>query len=208
MADHGWLGPIEWASTSRPLPGEKTCGDRSIAIEIGDTAALFGVLDGLGHGSQAAQAATRGVEILRQDPSRPLGVLAQLCHRALTDTRGVAMTLARIDFEADLLSWTGIGNVEAHLVVKSPSGIEIRSSARLTGGIVGYRLPETVDTQTVSMRPGDLLMMTSDGIAEDHLEDIDFAAPALTIAEQALCRHAKDNDDALVLTARHRGMSG
>jgi phosphoserine phosphatase RsbX len=208
MADHGWLGPIEWASASRPMPGENTCGDRSIAIEISKTAALFGVLDGLGHGGQAAQAATRGVEILGQDPSRPLGVLAQLCHRALTDSRGVAMTLARIDFEADLLSWTGIGNVDAHLVVKSPSGIEVRSSARLTSGIVGFRIPETVDTQTISMKPGDLLVMASDGISGDHLDGIDFAAPAQAIAEQILQGHAKDNDDATVLTARHRGVSG
>jgi hypothetical protein len=30
----------------------------------------------------------------------------------------------------------------------------------------------------------------------------------LAIAEQILDSHAKDNDDALVLTARHRGASG
>jgi hypothetical protein len=118
------------------------------------------------------------------------------------------MTLARVDLEADLLSWTGIGNVAANLVVKSPSGVLIRSSARLVGGIVGYRIPETVHTQTVSMRPGDLLVMTSDGIGGDFLDDIDFSAPALAIADQILNNHAKDNDDALVLAARHRGASG
>jgi negative regulator of sigma-B (phosphoserine phosphatase) len=58
------------------------------------------------------------------------------------------------------------------------------------------------------MRPGDLLVITSDGIDENHLEGLDFATPALTIAEQILHSHAKDNDDALVLTARHRGVSG
>jgi len=208
MAEHGWLGPIEWAATWRALPGQRICGDQSVAIDLSGDAALFGVLDGLGHGNEAAQASARGVEVLCQDPNRPLGVLVQLCHRALIDTRGVVMTLARIDFKAGLLSWNGIGNVAGNLVTKSPSGVEIRSSALLTGGIVGYRIPETVHTQTVSMRPGDLLVITSDGIDENHLDGIDFAAPAPTIAEQILHSHAKDNDDALVLTARHRGVSG
>jgi len=208
MAEHGWLGPIEWAATWRALPGQRICGDQSVAIDLSGDAALFGVLDGLGHGNEAAQASARGVEVLCQDPNRPLGVLVQLCHRALIDTRGVVMTLARIDFKAGLLSWNGIGNVAGNLVTKSPSGVEIRSSALLTGGIVGYRIPETVHTQTVSMRPGDLLVITSDGIDDNHLDGIEFAAPALTIAEQILHSHAKDNDDALVLTARHRGVSG
>jgi phosphoserine phosphatase RsbX len=53
-----------------------------------------------------------------------------------------------------------------------------------------------------------ILVVTSDGIDEPHLDDIDCAAPALTIAERILHSHAKDSDDALVLTARHRGVSG
>ena len=61
MADHGWLGPIEWAAKSRPRPGEDVCGDRLIAVDVDGTAALIGVLDGLGHGADAAEAANLGV---------------------------------------------------------------------------------------------------------------------------------------------------
>ena len=75
-------------------------------------------------------------------------------------------------------------------------------------GIVGYRIPEALTPQEVLIRPGDLLVITSDGIVEDHLDDIDFAASSLAIADQILRRHAKDSDDALVLAARHRGVSG
>lgn len=208
MAEHGWLGPIEWAATSRPLPGETVCGDRSIALDVNHTGALLGVLDGLGHGEQAAQAASFGVEVLGEFRNEPLDMLVQSCHRALSHTRGAAMTLAHIDFQMDTLSWIGIGNVAADLVTKHPAGVEVRSSVRLAGGIVGYHIPEALASQDFPMRPGDLLVIASDGIAENHLDDIDFAAPALTIAEQILHRHAKDSDDALVLTARHRGASG
>jgi negative regulator of sigma-B (phosphoserine phosphatase) len=208
MAEHGWLGPIEWAAKSRPRPGENVSGDRLIAVDVNGTGALIGVLDGLGHGAEAAEAANCGVDVLRKACAEPLDVMVQRCHRALAGTRGAAMTLARIDFRADMLSWIGIGNVAADLVAKHPAGVEVRSSARLIGGIVGYRVPETLAPQEVPIRPGDLLVIASDGIVEDYLDDIDFAAPALAIADQILHSHAKDNDDALVLAARHRGASG
>jgi phosphoserine phosphatase RsbX len=208
MPEHGWLGPIEWAAKARPRPGEQVCGDRPIAVDVNGIGALVGVLDGLGHGAEAATAARCGVDVLDGARAQPLEELIQLCHRALSGTRGAAMTLARIDFRTDTLRWVGIGNVTANLVAKRPAGVEVRSSARLAAGIVGYRIPEALTPQEVPIRPGDLLVIASDGIAEDHLDDIDFAAPALVIAEQILRSHGKDNDDALVLTARHRGASG
>jgi negative regulator of sigma-B (phosphoserine phosphatase) len=207
MHEHGRLGPIEWARAGRPLPGEHTSGDRGIAIGIGDHAALFGVVDGLGHGPDAASAALRAVDVVKGASSERLEVLMQLCHRVLDGTRGVAMTLARVDFAAGTLTWTGVGNVTAELVTKAPTGVHIRSSVRLTGGIVGYRIPEIKPAQVFSIRPGDLLVMTTDGIAEDYLEHIDFAASAVTIAEGLLSKHAKETDDAMVLAARHRGAS-
>ncbi|ORW71286.1 stage II sporulation protein M [Mycobacterium riyadhense] len=189
----------------RPRPGEYVSGDQSIAVDIDGTAALFGVLDGLGHGPAAATAALTAADVLRRTGGERLEVLVQLCHRVLTGTRGIAMTLARIDFEASTLTWTGVGNVRANLVAKGVSGVAVRSSARLTGGIVGYRTPEILPAQRVSIRTGDLLVIATDGIAGDHLDHIDFAATATAIAEQIIDKHAKETDDAMVLAARHRG---
>lgn len=208
MPEHGRLGPIEWAAESQTHPDERVCGDRPIAVDVGGTGALMGVLDGLGHGEDAATAALCGVEVLSGARTEPLEDLLRLCHRALGGTRGAAMTVARIDFAADKLRWIGIGNVSANLVAKRPGGLEVRSSARLAGGIVGYRMPEVLTPQEVSIRPGDLLVMASDGIAENHLDSIDFAASALVTAQEIVAKHNKGTDDALVLVARHRGASG
>ncbi len=205
--ENGRLGPIEWATAGRPLPGERACGDQSLAIGIDEDAALFGVIDGLGHGPEAQAAAVRAVEALQRAAGERVEVLVQLCHRVLAGTRGVAMTLARVDFESHTLSWTGVGNVSANLVAKDVTGIHIRSSARLAAGIVGYRIPEIRPAQVVSLRAGDLIVIATDGIDEDHLDNIDFATPATAIAEVMLAKHAKESDDAMVLAARHRGTS-
>lgn len=207
MHENGRFGPIEWARAGRPLPSEYTSGDRGLAVDIDGAAALFGVVDGLGHGPEAAAAALRAVEAVKRSSTERLEVLIQLCHRVLEGTRGVAMTLARVDFGANTLTWTGVGNVTADLVAKSPTGVQIRSSARLTAGIVGYRIPEIKPAQVVSMRPGDLLVISTDGITENYLDHIDFSATAVVIAEELLGKDAKETDDAMVLAARHRGLS-
>jgi serine phosphatase RsbU (regulator of sigma subunit) len=205
--EHGRFGPIEWARAGRPLPTEYTSGDRGIAVDLDGQAALFGLVDGLGHGSGAATAALRAIDVVNGASSERLEVLVQLCHRVLDGTRGVAMTLARVDFAARTLTWTGVGNVTGELVAKAPTGIQVRSSVRLIGGIVGYRIPEIRPAQVVSIRPGDLLVLSTDGIDDDYLEHIDFAASATIIAEELLGKHARETDDAMVLTARHRGAS-
>jgi negative regulator of sigma-B (phosphoserine phosphatase) len=205
MTERGRLGPIEWAVASQPMAGETESGDRAIAVDHDGEVALFGVIDGLGHGAAAATAAERAAETLRRAPAQPLDVLIGSCHRELASTRGAAMTLAQIDLHADLLRWMGVGNVTATLAARAPSGMETRSSARLLGGIVGYQLPELPQPESISIRPGHLLVVASDGIAEDHLASIDFAAAAAVTAERILSQYCRGTDDALVLVARHRG---
>jgi hypothetical protein len=77
----------------------------------------------------------------------------------------------------------------------------------LAGGIVGYRIPHALATHQVSIGPGDLLVIATDGILEDHVAGMDFAAPAMAIAEHILNAYSRESDDALVLTARYRGAS-
>jgi negative regulator of sigma-B (phosphoserine phosphatase) len=206
MIEQGRLGPIEWAAASLPKAGETECGDRAIAIEDGDVA-LFGVIDGLGHGAAAAAAAERAAKLLSRSPAGPLDVLIDHCHRELASTRGAAVTLAQIDLHADTLRWMGVGNVTATLAGRAPNGMESRSSARLLGGIVGYRLPELPQPERISIRPGHLLVVASDGIDEHHATSLDFAASAAGTAAGILERYRRETDDALVLVARHRGNS-
>jgi negative regulator of sigma-B (phosphoserine phosphatase) len=198
---------MEWAVASRPHPGEAVSGDHDVAVDVNGRAALFGVIDGLGHGAAAATAATKAANVITGAAAEPLHVLIQRCHRELATTRGAAMTLARIDFETDTLQWIGVGNVTANLLVKTLGGVETRSSARLAGGIVGYHMPEISVPEYIPIRPGNLLLIASDGIAESHLDGLDFTASASAIAEKILCEHSRATDDALVLVARHRGTS-
>ncbi|MFI1917689.1 SpoIIE family protein phosphatase [Nocardia sp. NPDC020380] len=204
MREDGFIGAIEWAVAGRALPGQRVSGDRCVVLDAGGGSALFAVLDGLGHGAAAADASDRAAQVLSENRAEPLDVLMLLCHRAMSDTRGAAVSLALFD-SADRLHWLGVGNVDSRVVAAAPGKPAVRAAALLVGGIVGYLLPPTLVSQTVSVRPGDLLLMSTDGITSDFADGIDLAKPASEITGEILAKHAKDTDDALVLAARHRG---
>ncbi|MET9212855.1 MULTISPECIES: PP2C family serine/threonine-protein phosphatase [unclassified Nocardia] len=204
MHEDGIIGRTEWSTAGRALPGQDVSGDRAVILDTGDGGALFGVLDGLGHGAAAADAADRAMVILSENRGEPLDVLMVLCHRAMVETRGAAVSLALMG-PGETLQWLGVGNVESRLLTLGPAGPELRATMLLTGGIVGYRLPSHLQPQTLPIRPGDLLLMATDGIVAVGPESIDLARPATQIAGDLLARDAKDTDDALVLAARFRG---
>lgn len=204
MREDGFIGTVEWAVAGRALPGQRVSGDRSVVLDAGGGSVLFAVLDGLGHGAAAADASDRAAQVLSENRAEPLDVLILLCHRAMSDTRGAAVSLALFD-AGDRLHWLGVGNVESRIVAAAPGKPAIRSAALLSAGIVGYLLPPNLQSQTVPIRPGDLLLMSTDGITSDYSDGIDLAKPTSEITAEILTKHAKDTDDALVLAARHRG---
>ncbi len=206
MREDGTLGTVEWAVAGRALPGQRVSGDRSVVLDAGDGSVLFAVLDGLGHGAAAADAVDRAAQVLADNRAEPLDVLMVLCHRAMSDTRGAAVSLVLFGGD-DQVQWLGVGNVESRVVAIGPGKPDLRATALLTGGIVGYLLPPNLQTQTVAIRPGDVLLMSTDGIVNDFVDTLDLARPTAEIADDILTCHVKDTDDALVLAARHRGSS-
>lgn len=204
MAECGAAGLLEWAVAARPIPGESVSGDHCV-VRVTDTEALLAVIDGLGHGPEAAAAAERAVDVLRENPAEPVEVLLLLCHTALARTRGAAVTVASISTTKGSMSWLGVGNVEAVLLRGVPSGNPPRSStewALLLGGIVGHQLPR-LRPGVVDLQPGDMLLMATDGIARTFAEEANVAAGPTRLADRILENLARPNDDALVLVARY-----
>ena len=195
---------IESAYAVFILPGQDQSGDRHM---IRDTSAgvLIGVIDGLGHGAEAAAVAERTVASLDGHAwDEPLIALVRRCHAALSGTRGVVMNLAALDTREGTLTWIGVGNVEGRLLLKSSSNGYAQQQLLVRPGVVGQRLTQ-LQTSTSRIQRGDLLIFATDGISPDFADGIDISAPVQKIADGIITRHCKRNDDALVLVARYRG---
>jgi len=197
-------GIVEWATAAAALPGQSESGDRHALRPVAG-GVLAAVVDGLGHGHEAAQAAERALASIEAHPeNRSLSELVQHCHAALRGTRGVVMSLAAFDGRAGLLTWIGIGNVEGRLLLQSPDGHYLQESLLLRPGVVGGQLPQ-LQTSVARVKRGDMLILATDGIDPEFAEHVPIGGAIGDIAAGIISRYGTRTDDGLVLVVRYLG---
>src|SRR5262249_26365508 len=108
-------GAIEIGGLSVPLKGEAVSGD-AWCVRRSPQGVTILVIDGLGHGQLAAEAARLAVEIfLKATESSPAELLKGI-HGALRATRGAAGAIAELDLDAPQVRFAGIGNISASVI--------------------------------------------------------------------------------------------
>jgi negative regulator of sigma-B (phosphoserine phosphatase) len=197
-----WPAQLELGVAERALPGEGRSGDRAVLAAYAG-GALVAAIDGLGHGGGAADAAEIAATVLYEHGHEDPEALLDRCHRALTRTRGVVMTLAWFDLVDRTLSWTGVGNVEGRLVHAAAGPRAPTHGALTKGGVVGYNMPSVRVTGT-DLEQGDVMVLATDGIDSGFAAAIAAGGSAQEIADRILTEHAKQSDDALVVVVRYR----
>jgi serine phosphatase RsbU (regulator of sigma subunit) len=195
---------IDWAVAARPLAGQAVSGDLHLVKRLADRA-LLAVVDGVGHGDQATAAATAAISILDKHADESVISLLNRCHKALTKTRGVVMTLASVEARENTVTWLGVGNVEGRLLRADAGARPSSESVLLWGGLVGYQLPP-LQARILPVAAGDLLIFATDGIDAEFGEEVNLCDAPGQIAHRILSRHFKGTDDALALVARYLGM--
>jgi phosphoserine phosphatase RsbX len=192
---------VEWGVAESALQSSGS-GDRAVVAHFSG-GAMLAVVDGLGHGPEAAAAALAAAVILEEHAAAPPLDLVNLCHEGLRKTRGVVMTVACLS--GDSLSWVGVGNVEGVLMHRTSPARRVNLIPR--GGVVGYRLP-TLRATGVRVSPGDVLALATDGVSSAFVAALPAEGDPRQQATSILARFAKGSDDALVLIARFVGAGG
>jgi phosphoserine phosphatase RsbX len=194
---------MDWSVAARPMAGQKVSGDLHV-VKFLEHLILLAAIDGVGHGDEATAAARAAVEILEKHAADSLITLVNRCHEALKQTRGVVLTIAKLNTEENTLTWLGVGNVEGRLLRADAHASHPRESVLLRGGMVGYQLP-ALYASVIPIARGDLLVFATDGIDPIFDAGTNLNETPAQIAEKIMSRHFKGNDDALVLIARYLG---
>ena len=194
---------VHWGVATLALQGQSESGDLHMVRLVKD-GVLIAVVDGLGHGEEAAAAARLAVATLERYAEEPPLSLLQRCHVALKGSRGVVMSVAHFDATRSTMTWLGVGNVEGVLHHADWSERSARASLITRGGIVGSEVP-AVQAAAIPVSAGDTLVFATDGIATDFLSDVSAKEDPQRMADQLLARYGKGTDDALVLVARYLG---
>jgi negative regulator of sigma-B (phosphoserine phosphatase) len=197
----GWPAELEIGVAGAAIEGEVRSGDLAVFAPY-DRGGLAAVIDGLGHGDDAADASAIAERVIRAHASDPAAELLQRCHQALRKSRGVVLTIAWFDLERLELWWAGVGNVEARLVRGASVYGDRHDSALVLGGVVGYNLPPVRPART-ELRPGDAVAFATDGIEADYSVSLTPALSAQRLAERILSRHSRNTDDALAAVVRY-----
>jgi anti-sigma regulatory factor (Ser/Thr protein kinase) len=191
-------GACAIGAVSVPRTGETVCGD-AWAVGTTDTAVAVLVVDGLGHGPLAAEAADAAVGTFRSgEVGNPKATMLRL-HDALKATRGAAAALAVIDPRAGTLRYCGVGNIVGAIVVNGEKRNLVSHN-----GTLGHSLA-TVGEFTYDWDRGATLVMHSDGVsgrwAADQWPGLWQRGPAIGAA--VIYRDwRRERDDATVVVAR------
>lgn len=187
-------------AVSLAAPGERVCGDGWIFALEGDRAALM-VVDGLGHGPEAAEAASVAIEEFERDPmAAPRDAVARV-HQALRRTRGAAVLVLQADASEQTVRSSGAGNVVGRVV----SGVSDRTILT-QHGTAGVTI-RTPDETSTPWAPHALLVACTDGI--ETRWKAETLMPVLgrdpTLAAALLVRdHSRGRDDATVAVLRRK----
>jgi hypothetical protein len=193
--------PITWAVAGRAHPGEQQSGDLHVVAPYAG-GVLVAVIDGLGHGPEAAAAARLAAAVLENRPTDSPLDLVRECHRQLHGSRGAVMSLAAID-DSGAMTWIGTGNVEG-VLVRATSQASDRMALPLRGGIVGVGVLRPA-ASTEQLLRNDILVLATYGIRGEFISAVDASRAPHALADAIVARFARDADDALVLAARFEG---
>jgi anti-sigma regulatory factor (Ser/Thr protein kinase) len=138
-------------------PGEERCGDAWDEEPRADGVTIL-VVDGLGHGAGAADAAAAAVAAFRRAKFAPPARRLEAIHAAMRGTRGGAAGIADIDLGARRVRFAGVGNVGA-LVLNEDRPRFLMSH----NGTLGHTVRKIVDVEVEWPAHG-LLIMYSDGL--------------------------------------------
>ncbi len=181
-----------------PYPHETVCGDSWATAHDRSSATLL-VVDGSGHGPLAAQAANIATRIFADSADKDCVALVEAMHRALAPTRGAALAVARIDADARVVRFVGVGNIAAMLASDGQS----RRMASYNG-TAGHATPRIREfTYPFSGKP--LVILHSDGLSArwelDSYPGLAASHPAL-VAGVIFRDHRRGRDDAAVVAMR------
>ena len=192
-------GALPQGALTAPKAGETVSGDDWTILSWRGRHALF-VVDGLGHGPDAALAARAAMDAAAKGMQLAAVDLIASVHDALRPTRGAAAAVAVLEPEKELCTYCGIGNIAASIRAGGASRSMVSHN-----GILGHQVRKFGDF-TYPYPRGALCIAHSDGVGARW----DLAAyPGLeqrhpSLVAAALFRdHGRERDDATVAVVRN-----
>ena len=157
VGDPGPENRLQFAGIALPYPGERLSGDGWDCVP-GEDRTVAVLVDGLGHGLGAADAAQEAIATFRQRSSCSPAEILNYIHDALKKTRGAVAAVVEICPSRGTVSYAGIGNISASLIDGGASRSLVSHNGTL--GMTVQRIQEF----RTEWKPSSVFVMHSDGL--------------------------------------------
>ncbi|HYE08084.1 MAG TPA: ATP-binding SpoIIE family protein phosphatase [Planctomycetota bacterium] len=191
-------GAVNVALAHQPISGD------AWAVNERPDAVSLCLVDGLGHGPHAAEAAHEALRVFREQAGAAPEEALRALHLALMKSRGAAASICRIPRDDGPIRFAGIGNVAGTVVTRDG-----RRGMLCHNGILGHQVGR-IGANDYAAASGDLIVLHSDGLTMNWELS---AYPGLSQRHPAIVAailwrdHARGRDDACVVVVR-RGTPG
>jgi anti-sigma regulatory factor (Ser/Thr protein kinase) len=194
---------LELGAVCLPKRGESVAGDSWLLERWGDYRTVL-VIDGLGHGPNAARAARAATDAFATHASAAPAALMEICHGALASTRGAAGAAARITPAKGVGHFAGIGNIACRVETTGERRQLVSHS-----GTLGHVLRRVQEFEFAFPAEA-LLILHSDGLTT-HWTTADYpglmSKHAGLIAGVLYRDHERGRDDVTVVVLKNRTLA-
>ncbi len=182
---------------SRPHTGFSVNGDCYYIRSLKDRD-IIAVVDGLGHGMEAHEAASRAVKIIEENTQNSIEDIIKQTNTALKNTRGAVIALFIIYKFTNEFEMISVGNIDCRHITAS-STVKLLSYNGYVGAYSG-----SCKARRHIYSNGDMLVLCSDGISSkwevgNHAEGVS-KSPSL-LCNMVFSEYERHNDDATILVA-------
>lgn len=188
--------PLSLGVVATAIAGETLSGD---SWAVSDDGCSFLVVDGLGHGLLASDAARAAVAVFHKRQTDTPQQILEAMHLTLRSTRGAAAAVVKIDTERRIIDFAGIGNICCTVLNR-----ERNQNMVSHNGTLGHQMRRVQQFQ-YSYAPSDLLLMQSDGLTTHSKIGYPptlFTQPPFLIAPFLYSEQVRGRDDATLLVNR------
>lgn len=153
---------VQLASFQEAKNNSSWCGDAFFCFE-NDDYFICAVSDGLGSGQFAYEASTVVMDYIRENHHEDLKMLMENCNRLLLNKRGVVLSILKVDYINEEITYCNIGNINCSLY--SPNGTITRTIPK-RGFLSGKKIAFSI--QHIPYIKGMRFIVFTDGI-DPHL---------------------------------------
>lgn len=191
--------PVDIGYVSVPHPKETRCGD-TVALAFSESVTSILLVDGLGHGPEAADTACVAAEVFQTAAFDCPRATVEKISKNLAGSRGAALALVQILHCQDKLLFVGVGNIAGNLLLRYG-----KKGCPSVQGIVGAQMGNLKE-YSFDWSPGNGLLMYSDGLKSSADVQCFSARSASLLAAEAYRDFARGNDDATAVVVKDRRM--